>query len=190
MSSPGEITRLLTEIQGGNRRAETKLIPLVYDQLRRIAAQYMQQERPNHTLQATALVHEAYFRLLRQRDVGWQSRAHFFAIAARLMRRILVDYARAHNRQKRGAERQRVSLDEASIFPTERFKELLQVDAALSRLELEHPRQSQVVELKFFGGLSVEDIAEALHVSPKTVKRDWSVARVWLYREINKGKGA
>jgi RNA polymerase sigma factor (TIGR02999 family) len=187
--SAGDVTRLLEEIRGGNQRAESELVPLVYDELRRLAAHYMRQERPDHTLQATALVHEAYLRLVKQREVSWQSKAHFFAIAGGLMRRILVDHARAHSRRKRGGTQQRVSLDEAPLFPEGRSEELIDLDKALTRLAEEQPRQSQIVELRFFAGLSVDEIAALLKISGKTVKRDWSVARAWLYREIRKGEG-
>lgn len=186
MPSAGDVTGLLAEIRRGNRSAESELIPLIYDELRRLAAYYMQRERPDHTLQATALVHEAFLRLAQQREVNWHNRAHFFAIAGSLMRRILVDHARAHNRSKRGGTQHKISLDEAFLFSDEQSEELMALDGALTRLAEEQPRQSQIVELRFFGGLSVEEIAEVLKVSPKTVKRDWSVARAWLYREIRK----
>ena len=186
MASPGDVTKLLAEIHGGNRRAESELIPLIYAELRRLAAHYMRRERTDHTLQATALVHEAYLRLSKQRKVEWQNRAHFFAIAGSLMRRILVDHARAHSRSKRGGTRRKISLEEAPLFSPERSEELMLLDQALTQLTEEHPRQSQIVELRFFGGLTVEEIAGVLNVSQKTVKRDWSVARAWLYREIRK----
>mgnify|MGYP001405660635 CR=1 FL=1 len=186
MAPPGDVTSLLAEIHGGNRRAESELIPLIYDELRRLAAYYMRRERSDHTLQATALVHEAYLRLSKQREVTWQNRAHFFAIAGKLMRRLLVDHARAHSRSKRGGSQQKISLEEALLFSEEQSEELMLLDTALTQLTEEHPRQSQIVELRFFGGLTVEEVAEVLKVSPKTVKRDWSVARAWLYREIRK----
>ena len=186
MPAPGDVTSLLAEIRRGNRSAESELIPLIYDELRRLAAYYMRRERPDHTLQATALVHEAYLRLSKQQEVAWQNRAHFLAIASSVMRRILVDHARAHNRSKRGGKQQKISLEEIPLFTEERSEELIQLDRALNRLTEEHPRQSQIVELRFFGGLSVEEIGEVLQVSTKTVKRDWSVARAWLYREIRK----
>lgn len=184
VSSPGDVTSLLAEIRSGNQRAESELIPLVYDELRRLAAYYMRQERQDHTLQATALVHEAYMRLVRQREVSWQNQAHFFAIAGTLMRRILVDHARAKSRSKRGGAQHKVSLDEAVLFSEEQSDELIVLDKALDQLAQDHPRQSQIVEMRFFGGLRVEQIAEVLKISPKTVKRDWSVARAWLHREI------
>ncbi|MBK5294106.1 MAG: sigma-70 family RNA polymerase sigma factor [Acidobacteriia bacterium] len=186
MAQPGDVTSLLAEIHRGNRRAESELIPLIYDELHRLAAYYMRRERSDHTLQATALVHEVYLRLSKQREVTWQNKAHFFAIAGSLMRRILVDHARAHSRSKRGGLQQKISLEEALLFSEEQSEELMLLDTALAQLTEEHPRQSQIVELRFFGGLTVEEIAEVLKVSPKTVKRDWSVARAWLYREIHK----
>ena len=188
MASPGDITGLLAEIHRGNRRAESELIPLIYDELCHLAGYYMRRERPDHTLQATALVHEAYLKLSKQREVTWQNRAHFFAIAGSLMRRILVDHARAHSRSKRGGTQHKISLVDVPLFPPEQSEELMALDRALTQLTEEHPRQSQIVELRFFGGLTVDEIAEVLKISPKTVKRDWSVARAWLYREIRKEK--
>lgn len=188
MSSPGEVTRLLAEITGGNREAESRLIPMVYDELRRLAHRYMQSERPNHTLQATALVHEAYLSLVKQREVTWQSKAHFLGVAATLMRRILCDYARAHGRVKRGGEQYKVPLDEALVFSKEKSEEVLDLDRALIRLTEVDQRQSRIVELLFFGGLTVEETAAVLGISPKTVKRDWSMARAWLHREIRMRK--
>ena len=182
--TPGDVTSLLSEVRRGNRGAESKLIPLIYDELRRLAAYYMRGERHDHTLQTTSLVHEAFLRLSKQQEVAWQNRGHFFAIAGTLMRRILVDHARAHHRSKRGGGQKQVSLDEAPLFTEERSEELLQLDRALNRLTEEHPRQGQIVELRFFGGMSIEEVTAALQISPKTVKRDWSVARAWLYREI------
>jgi RNA polymerase sigma factor (TIGR02999 family) len=189
MASCEEVTRLLAEISGGNRQAESELIPLVYNELRRIAANLMRQERPNHTLQPTAVVHEAYLRLIRQQAVSWQSKAHFLAVAATLMRRILLDYARARGRQKRGDKVPRLPLEqEHLVFSENKSEELIALDRALSRLAEVDPRQSQVVELRYFGGLTVEETAAALGISPKTVKREWSVARAWLRREIRIGK--
>ena len=180
---------MLSEIRRGNRDAESELISLVYDELRRLAAYHMRRERPDHTLQATALVHEAYMRLAEQRDVTWQNRAHFFAIAGKLMRRILIDHARAHQREKRGGTLHKTTLKDLPVFfPPEESEELIVLDRALDRLAEEYPRQSQVVELRYFGGLSVDEAAEVLNVSPKTVKRDWSLARAWLHREIRTGK--
>src|SRR5579863_5776921 len=177
MSENQEVTLLLSALTRGDDGAASKLIPVVYDELRRLAGSYMRRERVDHTLQATALVHEAYLKLVEQRSVNWQSRAHFFGIAAQLMRRILIDHARGHLRQKRGGEQQKISLDEAFIFAEQRADELLAVDDSLNLLAKIDPRQARVVELRFFGGLNVEEAAEALGISPKTVKRDWSVAK-------------
>ncbi len=186
MLSESEITRLLTEIKGGNQRAQAELIPLVYDELRRLAQAYMRKERPDHTLQATALVHEAYLRLVEQSSIDWQGRAHFFAMAAQLMRRILVDYARAHQAAKRGGQEEKLSLDEDLVPTDEKSDELVALDHALERLAKQDARLAQVVEMRFFGGLSVDEISEVLKISPRTVKRDWELARAWLYEEISK----
>ncbi|MBA2528032.1 MAG: sigma-70 family RNA polymerase sigma factor, partial [Pyrinomonadaceae bacterium] len=160
------------------------LTPLVYEELRHQAARYLRRERPGHTLQTTALIHEAYLRLIDAKDVHWQSRAHFFAIAANLMRRILVEYARRRDADKRGGSHIRLPLDEALAVAEETDVDLLAIDEALDRLAAIDPQQARVVELRFFSGLSVEETAAALGVSPKTVKRNWSVARAWLRREI------
>lgn len=188
MSSPGEVTRLLAEIKSGNRQAESDLIPLVYDELRRLAHHYMRSERADHTLQATAVVHEAYLRLVKQRNVTWESKAHFFAVAASLMRRILCDYARRHSRSKRAGDREAVPLEEALVFSEEKSEEMIDVDRALTRLAERDQRQSQIVELLIFAGFTVEETADVLDVSPRTVKRNWKAARLWLHREITKGK--
>jgi RNA polymerase sigma factor (TIGR02999 family) len=182
----GEITRLLTAIKGGNRQAQSELIPLVYDELRRLARRYMRTERPEHTLQPTALVHEAYLKLVDEPSIDWQGRAHFFAVAARLMRRILVDHARAHRAVKRGGIEPKIVLEEDLVFAEEKADQLVELDGALDQLAEQDPRQAQIVEMRFFGGLSVEETAEVLEISPRTVKRDWTVARAWLYEEINK----
>jgi RNA polymerase sigma-70 factor (ECF subfamily) len=179
-----EVTALLAQLSKGNEQAAGELIPLVYKELRRLAASYMSRERPDHTLQATALVHEAYFKLVQQRSVDWQSRAHFLGIAAQVMRRILVDYARNHLSDKRGGGCRPVPLDDNLAFTPERSLELVTVDIALERLARIDPRQSKIVELRFFGGLTVEETAEVLGISPKTVKRDWSIAKAWLHREL------
>jgi RNA polymerase sigma-70 factor, ECF subfamily len=189
MSGDHDITRLLSELSHGDPHAASKLIPVVYDELRHLAAGYMRRERPDHTLQPTALVHEAYVKLLAQRSVDWQGRAHFFGVAAQLMRRILIDHARGHLRQKRGGEQRKVSLDEALVFSEQQSAEILAVDESLQRLEQVDPRQARVVELRFFGGLNIEETAEVLKVSAKTVKRDWSVAQAWLYADIKKCHG-
>ena len=176
------ISHLLKEWNAGDPEALDRLTPLVYEGLRRQAARYLRRERPGHTLQTTALIHEAYLRLVDAGDVHWQGRAHFFAIAANLMRRILVDHARRRDADKRGGSHVRVQLDEAVAGGTD--VDLLAIDEALDRLAAVDPQQARVVELRFFSGLSVEETAAALGVSPKTVKRDWSVARAWLRREI------
>lgn len=182
--SPHNITHLLKEWSAGDRRALDSLIPLVYEELRHQATRYLRRERPGHTLQTTALIHEAYLRLMDAGDVNWQSRAHFFAIAANLMRRVLVEHARRRDADKRGGSQVRVQLDEALAVADETDVDLLAIDEALDRLAAIDPQQARVVELRFFSGLSVEETAAALGVSPKTVKRDWSVARAWLRREI------
>jgi RNA polymerase sigma factor (TIGR02999 family) len=189
MGEDNEVTLLLSALTRGDDGAASKLIPVVYDELRRLAASYMRRERPDHTLQATALVHEAFLKLVEQRAVNWQSRAHFFGVAAQLMRRILIDHARGHLRQKRGGEHKKVSLDEAFIFSEQQSAELLAVDESLTRLSKLDARQGRVVELRFFGGLSVEEAAEVLGISPKTVKRDWSIAKAWLYADLKERHG-
>jgi RNA polymerase sigma factor (TIGR02999 family) len=164
-------------------------LPLVYNELRALAESLLQQERPEHTLQATALVHEAYVRLIKQEEVQWQNRAHFFAIAAQAIRRILVDHARGHARQIRGGDRERVRLDEDVAVSPERDLDLVALDEALSTLAQLHPRQAQIVELRFFGGLTLRDVAEVLAVSPRTVDGDWSMARAWLRRALQRETG-
>jgi RNA polymerase sigma factor (TIGR02999 family) len=178
------ITHLLKEWSAGDQLALDRLTPLVYEELRQLATRYMRRERPGHTLQTTALIHEAYLRLIDANDVNWQSRAHFFAIAAKLMRRILVEHARRRDAHKRGGSVIRLPLDETLAVADETDVDLLAIDEALNRLAAVDPQQARVVELRFFSGLSVEETAAALGVSPKTVKRDWSVARAWLRREI------
>lgn len=184
MPSGGEVTRLLAELRGGNERARSELITLIYDELHRMAARYMRSERPNHTLQATALVHEAYLQLSRQQDANWQNRAHFLAVAATTMRSILIDYARARGAEKRGGGQPKLSLEESLVLTAGRREELLALDAALHQLAEFAPRESRVVELRYFGGLSVEETAEVLQVSEKTVKRDWRRAKDWLHSQI------
>ena len=183
-ASPGEVTQLLIEIRKGNKEAEAKLIPLVYGELRRIARGYMRGERPDHTLQPTALVHEAYLRLVEQRRVEWRNRAHFFGVAAQLMRRILVDHARAQQTDKRRAAHQAIPLEGAFAFSEEQSGQLVALDAALQRLAELDSRQSRIVELRFFAGLTVEDTAEVMGIAPRTVKRDWNVAKAWLHGEL------
>jgi RNA polymerase sigma-70 factor, ECF subfamily len=189
MGENPDVTLLLSALTRGDDGAASQLIPVVYAELRRLAGSYMRKERSDHTLQATALVHEAYLKLVEQRSVNWQSRAHFFGVAAQLMRRILIDHARGHTRQKRGGDDQKVSLDEALIFSEQQADELLAVDDSLNQLAKIDPRQAKVVEMRFFGGLSIEEAAEALQVSPKTVKRDWSVAKAWLYADLKERYG-
>lgn len=171
--------------RGSNQEVLSKLMPLIYDELHRLASRYMNKERVDHTLQTTALVHEAYVRLIDQKKVQWQNRAHFVGIAAQLMRRILIDHARGHQYAKRGGGARKVSLDEAPPIAVQKATDLLALDDALKRLAATDPRKSQVVELRFFGGLTIEETAEALKLSPKTVMRDWDVAKAWLYRELN-----
>ena len=177
-------TALLLAWNGGDADALDALLPLVYEELRRLAARYVKRERTTHTLQATALVNEAYLRLIEVRQVQWQNRAHFFAMAARLMRRILVDAARSRGYQKRGGGAPVVSLDEALLVPIEPGNDLVALDEALTALAAVDARKSQVVEMRFFGGLSIDETAEALQVSRDTVKRDWRMAKLWLLREL------
>src|SRR5438552_15395576 len=162
-------------------------MPLVYEELRRLAHQYMSRERSGNTLQTSALVNEAYLRLVDQRDVHWQSRAHFFGIAAQMMRRILVDHARKRHNQKRGGNALRITLDKAAIVPQDRAADVVALDEALTTLAIIDQRKSQMVELRFFGGLSIEETAEVLKVSPATVMRDWTLAKAWLRREMSSG---
>jgi RNA polymerase sigma-70 factor (ECF subfamily) len=184
--APEDVTVLLGQLAKGEKAAASRLIPVVYDELRRIAAGYMRRERSDHTLQPTALVHEAYLKLVEQRSVDWQGRTHFFAIAAQIMRRILVDHARGHLRKKRGEGEKPVPLNEALVFAPEQSFELIRLDLSLHRLAEIDPRQSRIVELRFFGGLTFEQTADVLGVSPKTVKRDWNVAKAWLHGDLKK----
>jgi RNA polymerase sigma factor (TIGR02999 family) len=184
-TSPKEVTQLLLDWSRGDQAALDKLMPLVYGELRRMANRYMRREHVGHTLQTTALINEAYLRLIEQQRVQWHNRAHFFAISAKLMRRILVDHARSHTRAKRGGGVLKVSLNEAVVPSKERAAELVALDDALMRLATIDPRKSQVVELRFFGGLSVEETAEVLKVTPMTVTRDWKTAKAWLHREMS-----
>ncbi|PYV51973.1 MAG: RNA polymerase subunit sigma-70 [Acidobacteria bacterium] len=185
MNKPSiDVTLLLKKLSSGNQDVLAELIPLVYDELRRLAAYHLRQERSNHTLQATALVHEAYLRLVDQHHVDWKNRSHFFGVAAHLMRRILLMHARQHHAAKRGGSAQKVSLDEAVIFTRERSAELVALDELLTRLAELDPQQARIVELRFFGGLSVEETADLLGISTATVKRDWAMAKAWLAREL------
>lgn len=180
-----EITRLLVAWGQGDQTALERLMPLVYEELRRLARRHMNRQRPGHTLQTTALVNEAYLRLIDASQVQWQNRAHFFAVSAQLMRRILVDFARSRKSLKRGGEARQVTLDDSLEVLSERGADLIALDDALNTLGAMNPRQSQIVELRYFGGLSEEEIAEALKISPRTVRREWSLARAWLYRELS-----
>jgi RNA polymerase sigma factor (TIGR02999 family) len=184
-SRAGEITELLAAVRNGERDAESRLIAMIYPQLRRIAHKHMRAERPDHTLQATALVNEAYLRLAGQQN-EFNDRNHFYAAAAQAMRQILVDYARQHRAAKRGGSYQRIDLENVAVSTDAYSTKLLALDEALSRLEEWDPRQSRIVELRFFGGLCEEEIAEILGVSVRTVKRDWRLAKVWLYAEIGR----
>jgi RNA polymerase sigma factor (TIGR02999 family) len=186
--SAHDVTLLLQAWSGGDKEALDRLAPLVYRELRRIAGRIMSAERPNHTLQATALVNEAYVRLVDTRQVSWQDRAHFFALCARAMREILIDHARARASAKRGGCQIAIELDEGLMAGASPEEDLLELDDALKRLAAIDPRKSQVVELRFFGGLNLEETAEALKVSTKTVQRDWDLARAWLYRELRANK--
>jgi RNA polymerase sigma factor (TIGR02999 family) len=179
-----DITGILKRASCGDDSAAKELMPLVYDELRALAESYLQRERPDHTLQATALVHEAYIRLVRQEHVEWQNRAHFFGVAAQLIRRILVDHARGHERAKRGGGHQRVRLDEDVAPAKQRDLSLLALDEAMKKLADFHQRAARVVELRFFGGLSREEVGEFLGISLRTVGDDWRLARAWLRREL------
>jgi RNA polymerase sigma factor (TIGR02999 family) len=189
MTTPpaNEVTELLLDWGNGDKAALDKLLPAVYQELRRLARYYMRRERAGHTLQTSALVNEAYLRLVDYKQVRWQNRAHFYAVAAQAMRRILVDYARAHRATKRGSGGQKVSLDEAAIMSEERAEELLALDNALSRLEQLDERKCRIVEMRYIGGLSVEEVAEVVGISARTVEREWRAAKAWLYRAISKG---
>ena len=186
-SDSADVTQILKRASDGDDSAVNRLIPLVYDELRALAESYLQTERPDHTLQATALVHEAYVRLIKQEDVEWQNRAHFFAVAAQAIRRILVDHARRHQRAKRGGDRKRVCLEENEVITEERELDLLALDEAMEKLAGLNERQSRIVELRFFGGLTAKEVAEVLGVSSRTVDGDWGMARAWLRRELRRG---
>jgi RNA polymerase sigma-70 factor (ECF subfamily) len=183
--SPHEVTQLLLDWSNGNQAALDKLMPLVDRELHRLAHHYMRRENPGHTLQTTALVNEAYLKLVDQKQVHWKNRAHFFALAAELMRRILVDRARRRQSAKRGGGAYKISLDEAMIVSPKRGADLIALDEVLNRLAAIDPRKSKVVELRFFGGLSVDETAEALGVSAVTVMREWRMAKAWLYNALN-----
>ena len=182
----GEVTLLLRAMKNGDGSAAGKLLPLVYEELHRLASAFMRRERPGHTLQPTALINEAYMRLAGN-GVDWQSHQHFIAVAAKVMRRILVDYARAHNAEMRGGDLERVELNEEVAVARDRSEEVLAVDQAMAKLQAENPRQAQIVELRYFAGFSVEEVAKILDISPRSVKRDWRDAKEFLFFEIKKG---
>lgn len=183
-----DVTRLLGELRRGKQEALEQLMPLLYSELRRLASYYLRRERGNHTLQATALVHEAYLRLVDQKDAQWENREQFMSVASQLMRRILVDYSRGHHAAKRGGEVGKVYLEESTIVVKGRAAEVVALDDALTRLAEVDPEQARLVELRFFGGLNIEETARVLGTSPATVKRNWSVAKAWLAREMRSGK--
>ncbi len=185
-SSPKEVTELLRDWSAGSQQALSQLMPLVYDELRRLAGSYLRKESSRDTLEATGLVHEAFFRLVDQKEVSWQNRAHFFGIAAQSMRRVLLDYARKRATSKRGGAEVKVTLSEAVAEEGQRDLDLIGLDAALDGLSEMDPQQGRIVELRYFGGLTIEECAEVLSISPATVKRDWGVARAWLHRELKK----
>jgi RNA polymerase sigma factor (TIGR02999 family) len=182
--APADVTSLLNKLASGDQEAAAQLVPLVYEELRHVAARRLRQERPDHTLQATALVHEVYVKLSAQRDAKWQNRAQFFGVASQVMRRILVDYARGQQRIRRGGKRQKVSLDDVVLVSPDRTEEVLTVHESLSRLEKLDARQARIVELRYFGGLTVEEIAQVVGISTKTVMRELNVAKAWLYGDL------
>lgn len=185
MTGKSDVTQLLNKAQSGDKESLDKLLPLIYDELRRVAANQLRAERENHTLQATALVHEAYLRLLEQHEVDWQNRAHFFSIAAEMMRRILVNYAVQRNAKKRGDGVTRISLDDAISFSNDKEDlDLVSLDTSLKRLTQLDETQARIVELRFFGGLTVEEVAEVLGISESTVKREWKMAKAWLKTQL------
>jgi len=184
--APGHITELLNDWRSGNEQALEALTPLVYNELRRLAQSYMNRERAGHTLQGTALVHEAYLRLVDQREVQWRNRNHFFALAAELIRRILVDHARAKRAEKRGGDQAKLSLEEGMDMPAPGGVDLIALDDALQLLAQTDPQQSRIVELRYFAGLKIEETAGVLNISPATVKRDWVIAKAFLKREMSR----
>lgn len=188
-TSPGDVTSLLRQLADGDQEAATQLVPLVYKELRRLAARCLRRERQDHTLQSTALVHEAYLKLSAQRDATWQNRAQFFAVASQLMRRILVDYARAQQRVRRGGKHRKVSLDDVLLVSPDRTEELLAIHESLARLEKLDLRQGRIVELRYFGGLTWDETADLLGVSSRTVMREWNIARAWLYGDLKERHG-
>ena len=185
-STDGQVTLLLKAMNRGDKSAADQLLPIVYSELHRLAKSYMSRERRDHTLQPTALINQAYLRIAQQEHMEWQNHAHFIGFAANVMRRVLVDHARERNAAMRGGGRMRVELDEGVASSPEASAEILQLEEALTRLEQMNPRQAQVVEMRYFGGLSVEEVAGILGIAPRSVKRDWALARMWLYQEIQK----
>ena len=186
ISSPHDVTQLLEDWRKGDKAALEKLTPLVYDELRRLANRYLRSERKDHTLQGTALVHEAYMKMVGYTDLEWQSRAHFFGVAARIMRQILIDHARRHKADRRGGGKQDLNLEEAAVFSAERARDLVALDDALESLAAFDALKGRIIELRYFGGLSIEEISEVEAVSISTVKRHMRMAEAWLHREINK----
>jgi RNA polymerase sigma-70 factor, ECF subfamily len=185
----GQATQLLKAMRAGDAQAAENLLPLVYAELHRLARSYMRRERPDHTLQATALINEAYLRLVGE-DVDWNGREHFIGLAAHVMRRVLVDYARTRNAEQRGGGLKRVEMQDDLAISAEQLDQVEELDEALKKLEKENPRQARVVELRYFGGLSVEQIGAMLQIAPRSVKRDWALARIWLFRELRPGAQA
>ncbi len=183
----GQTTDLINAASGGDRQAADDLMPLLYGEFRRLAADYLKRERPEHTLQPTALVHEAFLRLVNQRNVDWKGRSHFFAVGAQAMRRILVDHARRKKRDKHGGGRHRIALDDQMTISKRSDEDLIAIDDALQELAELDPRQAKIVELRFFGGLTVAEVAEVLGVSKRTVESEWTIVRAWLRRELNEG---
>jgi RNA polymerase sigma-70 factor, ECF subfamily len=186
-AGPGQVTQLLKAMQMGDSRAAEDLLPLVYAELHRLAKAYMRRERPDHTLQATALINEAYLRLVKE-DADWNNRSHFIGVAAMVMRRVLVDHARAHNADRRAGGLKRVEMSDDLVISVEQLDEVVLLDDALTKLAKEKPRQARVVELRYFGGLAVEQISDLLGIAPRSVRRDWSLARIWLFRELRPGE--
>src|SRR6201996_6429727 len=188
-SDSGQVTQLLKAMRGGDSKAAEDLLPLVYQELHRLARAYMRRERPDHTLQATALINEAYLRLAGE-EIDWQNRAHFIGLSAQVMRRVLVDYARAHRAEQRGGGLQRVEMQEELAVSPEKLEQVQQIDELLKKLEKENPRQSRVVELHYFGGLSFEEIGTLLQITSRTAKSDWALARIWLFEQLQPGAKA
>jgi RNA polymerase sigma-70 factor (ECF subfamily) len=182
-----EVSRILREWSEGNEGASDELMPLVYEELRMQASRYLRRERKGHTLQTTALIHEAYLKLVNQHEVNWQNRSHFFGIAAKAMKRILVDYARARHREKRGGQAENIPLEDANAAVSlQKSREIIALDEALRHLSKFDPRQAEIVELRYFGGFSIDETADSLGISPATVKREWASAKAWLKREISR----